>query len=210
MEKVSPTRMNLLSKRDEIKQVSDGIELLRNKRDVLLREFFLTVKPLRAMRGQFSSSAQRAVSSLALSLGFDGKEILAAQSLAAQKELEVDLTEKNLWGVRVPQLDAKMPDARAAPGGIDISLHAGDARERFVEFIQLAFKVLPEEVKSKRLGKEIKSTSRKINYLEKYVLPGLFHQIQYIRETLEERESEDIFRLRRIKKKKACAGNDEG
>lgn len=201
MERVSPTRMNLLSKREEIKQVRDGIALLRNKRDVLLREFFSMIKPLRAMLGQFSSSAQRAVSSLALSLGFDGKESLTALSLAARKELEVELTEKNLWGVRVPRLDAKTPDTRAAPGGIGVSLHAGDTRERFAEFIQLAFKVLPEEVKSKRLGREIKSTSRKINYLEKYVLPGLFHQIKYIRETLEERESEDIFRLKRAKKK---------
>lgn len=80
-----------------------------------------------------------------------------------------------------------------------VSLHIENTQQNFSRFIKLALKVLPEEIKLKRLGKEIKSTSRKVNFLEKYVLPILFNQIKYIQETIEEREHEDIFRLKRVK-----------
>lgn len=87
-------------------------------------------------------------------------------------------------------------------GEVDVSLHINNTQDKFTEFVKLALRVLPEEVKLKRLGKEIKATSRKVNHLEKYVLPGILDQIKYIQETLEEREREDIFRLKRLKGKK--------
>lgn len=87
-------------------------------------------------------------------------------------------------------------------GEVDVSLHINNTQDKFTEFVKLALRVLPEEVKLKRLGKEIKTTSRKVNHLEKYVLPGILDQIKYIQETLEEREREDIFRLKRLKGKK--------
>ena len=40
MEKVSPTRMNLLIKKDQIAIASEGLELLRSKRESLVKEFF--------------------------------------------------------------------------------------------------------------------------------------------------------------------------
>ncbi len=68
--------MNLLLKKDEIKQVTEGTELLRNKRDVLLKEFFAALEPLFALRSQLESAGKEALFSLILSLGYDGKERL--------------------------------------------------------------------------------------------------------------------------------------
>ena len=56
-------------------------------------------------------------------------------------------------------------------------------------------------IKLKRLGKEIKQTTRKVNSLEKFAIPQLYFQIKFIQEALEEREREDIFRLKRLKKR---------
>lgn len=202
MEIVSPTRMQLLLKRREIKQVSGGIELLRDKRDVLLKEFFSTARPLLALRNQLESTANKAILSLILSLGFEGKEKLTSHSLLPLKDLEVEYIEKNLWGVRVPELKTEISIQKHEFGKIGESLHIDDTRQNFGRFIKLALKVLLEEVKLKRLGKEIKSTSRKVNFLKEYVLPIISNQIKYIQETIEEREHEDIFRLKRIKKKR--------
>lgn len=199
-ERISPTRMNLLLKEEEIKQVTQGIELLRNKRDVLLKEFFSALRPLLALRNQLASTGKEALSSLILSLGFEGKEKLV--SYTAERELEVDLYEQNLWGVRVPELRAEISMGEMEFGEIGESLHISDTKEKFVEFIKLSLRLLPEEVKLKRLGREIKATSRKVNYLEKYVLPERFRQVKYIQEMLEQIEHEDIFRLKVLKRKK--------
>jgi len=209
MERISPTRMNLLLKKKELIQVRDGRELLCNKREVLLKEFFLTIRPLFILRNQLERTTQQAIFSLILAFGFEGKEKLVAHSLSSTGELTVGLSEKNLWGVKIPQLKEEMEWNKIDAGEIGLSLHINQTKEKFVEFIKLALRVLPEEIKVKRLGKEIKSTSRKVNYLEKYILPGILNQIKYIQETLEEIEHEDIFRLKRIKKKKYEEKGDE-
>jgi V/A-type H+-transporting ATPase subunit D len=57
----------------------------------------------------------------------------------------------------------------------------------------------------KRLGREIQKTTRRINALEVMLVPRLGNEIRYIRGSLEEREREDNFRLRRIKNSKETA-----
>jgi len=202
MEKVSPTRINLLLKKAEIKQLIVGTELLRNKKDVLLKEFFSAIKPLSSLRDRLETVGKKALFSLVLSLGFLGKEKLVSCSFATKGDLEVKLGERNLWGLKVPELTTEVNIPPKMFGKIAASTYIEDTQERFVEFLKLCLEVLPEQIKLKRLGKEIRATSRKINYLEKHILPAISAQVKYIQETLNEREQEDIFRLKRIKKKK--------
>jgi V/A-type H+-transporting ATPase subunit D len=201
MEKISPTRRELLLKKEEIKLVKDGIELLRNKKDALLKEFFLSVKALSILRNQLEGIWEEAIISLISLLGFEGKEKVISHSFISVKDIEIEFYEKNMWGVKVPEFKGDLDKFESETGEIDISLHMETTKEKFWNFIKLAMKVLPEEIKIKRLGKEIKSTSRKINYLEKFVLPALYEQIKFIYQTLEELEYEEIFRLKRLKKK---------
>ncbi|MCM8797940.1 MAG: V-type ATP synthase subunit D [Candidatus Omnitrophica bacterium] len=202
MERVSPTRINLLLKKQEIKQLISGIELLRHKKDVLLKEFFSAIGPLSSLYQQLEIASKKALFSLVLSLGFLGKEKILSYGFSPERELEVDLQERNLWGVRVPELKEEVNIKKLEFGKMGTSVYLEDTQEKFAEFLKVSLRVLPEEIKIKRLGKEIKSISRKVNYLEKYVLPALLFQVKYIQESLNEYESQDIFRLKRIKKKK--------
>ena len=51
----------------------------------------------------------------------------------------------------------------------------------------------------KRLGAEIKRTTRRINALNEVVLPTLSHQVREIRLALEERDREEVFRTKRFR-----------
>ena len=53
------------------------------------------------------------------------------------------------------------------------------------------------------LGEEVKKTNRRINALNEYLLPKLRGEVRKISRVLEEREREDTFRLKKIKKKKS-------
>ena len=46
MAKASPTRMNLLSRKSQLELSREGIQLLKQKRDVLMAEFVKLVRPL--------------------------------------------------------------------------------------------------------------------------------------------------------------------
>ncbi len=52
----------------------------------------------------------------------------------------------------------------------------------------------------RRLGSEIQMSRRRVNALEQVLIPDLKKQAKYIRLSIEEREREDLFRLKKVKK----------
>lgn len=200
MKTVNPTRMNLLLKRDEVNTAQTGVSLLRSKRDVLLKEFFTTLKTLLLQREGLDKQAYEATRSLVYALGLEGREKLSSQSLAKTEPPCLEISYRNIWGVKIPEINIEQ---KSGEGEVVEGLAIKEARDNFSDFLYMALRTLPQELKLKRIGQEIKNTTRKVNSLEKYIVPQLRSQIKYIRETLEEREREDIFRLKRLKKKEA-------
>lgn len=202
METVNPTRMDLLLKREEINTATTGAELLRNKRDVLLNEFFSTLKSLMLLRDSLDNQATQASRSLIFALGLEGREKLSSFSFNKYQPKGIEINYKNLWGIKIPQITVQTDNTKQQGDllRIDTGTVIEETKEDFRDFLNLALKVLPQELKLKRLGQEIKNTSRKVNALEKYVIVQLQFQVKFIREALEEREREDIFRLKRLKK----------
>ena len=56
-------------------------------------------------------------------------------------------------------------------------------------------------MKLKRIGQEIKKLIRRINALKELILPPVRSHIREIKNSLEEREHEEIFRIKRFKRK---------
>jgi V/A-type H+-transporting ATPase subunit D len=70
--------------------------------------------------------------------------------------------------------------------------------------------VAGSETRIKKLGSEIKKTTRRVNALEQVVIPRILREISYIKSVLEQREREDIFRLKMIKGKSTAAKAEPG
>jgi V/A-type H+-transporting ATPase subunit D len=75
------------------------------------------------------------------------------------------------------------------------------AQQAFGQFAQALVDVANTETRLRRMGEEIKKTNRRVNALEQVVIPGIRTDMRFIQQALEEREHEDIFRLKRIKGK---------
>ncbi len=94
----------------------------------------------------------------------------------------------------------------SGPGGSTASLVATGgqtlaALRAFRAFAEALVQVANTETRLRRIGEEIKKTTRRVNALEQVVIPGLNQQVRYIRQVLEQREREDNFRLKKIKQK---------
>lgn len=59
-EQVSPTRSTLLAKRDQKRLAIQGVDLLKNKRDALIAEFFSLVKDSLSAREALQNAAKEA------------------------------------------------------------------------------------------------------------------------------------------------------
>ncbi len=205
MEQVSPTRMNLLQRKAQIKLAQQGADLLKKKRDALLQEFMAEVQPLLQARSKTQEEIDKAITSLIVSLAVDGPEQVESAALACAKELSIDIKDKNIWGIRVPEVKAGRITRSLFERGYSItgtSSRIDATAGEFESVVEQIIKMAPIEIKLKRLGQEIRKTSRRVNALEQVLIPNLVVQMRFIRDTLEERAREDVFRLKRLKNKK--------
>ena len=206
MEQVNPTRTELLNRRSRIRLAQQGAELLRGKREALVREFLTELPGFNEARESMRRSLVRAKRALIRALSLDGPEAVASAGLAAQRDIVLGLEERNIWGVRVVNVTTSYrgrtpAERRFTP--FDTSARIDESAERFEEVLAEIVRVAPLDRKMRRLAEEIRKTSRRVNALEQRLLPELHEQVRFIRATLDQREREDVFRLKRLKKKHA-------
>jgi V/A-type H+-transporting ATPase subunit D len=134
----------------------------------------------------------------------DGRGALETAALFREDQIKIEISKDINWGVEIPKITAieGLGGEFREKHSHGNSLRIFETRDRFEKILQLLFELAPLEASLKRLGKEIQKTSRRINALEVMLMPRLQSEIRFIRGTLEEREREDSFRLRRIKNKK--------
>ena len=138
------------------------------------------------------------------SRSIDGWEGIDPAVFLQDKKVRVDIKKEVNWGVEIPiiddieGLDSHFKETYSPA----ITLRIFETKDRFKKVVRDILELAPLEASLKRLGSEIRKTTRRINALEEMLMPKLRNEIRFIRSTLEEREREDNFRLRRIKNKK--------
>jgi V/A-type H+/Na+-transporting ATPase subunit D len=199
---VAPTRSNLLQRRDQLKLAIRGADLLKRKRDALIGEFFKLVKVALEARRELTKASQEAYLSLFLANAWDGPEAVRSLSLAESGALEVEITVQNLFGVKVPQVQPPSFDDGELPfSPVEAGARTLDAAAQFRALTEALVKVAATETRLRRIGEEIKKTSRRVNALEQLVIPNIGRQIKGIRSVLDQRALEEVTVLKRIKSK---------
>ena len=204
MENVSPTRMNLLGRKAQVSLAKQGVDLLKKKRDALVTDFFVVVKNSLASRESLNQTSQQAVDLLNLAAAIEGRQPLESSALPGRRDIRLNVSEKNVWGIKIPELSAnsvvrdQFARGYSPTVATSRSIKTTDAFEKLTDLLIV---VAGSETRLKRLGAEIKKTTRRVNALEQVVIPRIFREMSYIKGVLEQREREDIFRLKMIKKK---------
>ena len=204
MERVPPTRMGLLGTRARRRTAWKGVGLLRSKRDALASDFFKLVHGLIEGRELLEGSLRKAAKALTLARAIEGEETLVSLALAGAREIPVEIERQKIWGIPTPEVSAprllRATDARgASPQGT--SLGAAEAARAHEEALEILLNICSREIRVRRLGEEIRKTSRRINALEQFMIPRLDGEVSRIELALEEREREDLARLKRFKAK---------
>ncbi|TMI79177.1 MAG: V-type ATP synthase subunit D, partial [Bacillati bacterium ANGP1] len=134
----------------------------------------------------------------------EGREVLEAAALADPRRLEVEIETKNVWGTRIPTITTDSVRRTILARGQDpvaVTARTVESADQFEEVLEAVLEVASTEVTLRKIGEEIKKTTRRVNALEQVVIPRIRGEIRFIRDVLEQRAREDVFRLKRIKKK---------
>lgn len=203
MEQVHPTRMELMKKRAQIKLAEQGRDLLREKMDALIQEFFHIMVSVSKSREELEIAADAAQRSLCVAEAVDDLVALKSASFATKRVLSVDIRGKNIMGVPVPLVERKTVALSVLERGysmIGTSGRIDEAAERYEAELDLIIGLAETETSLRRLGDEIQMNRRRVNALEQVLIPELKRQAKYIKLAIEEREREDLFRLKKVKK----------
>ena len=208
MDNVAPTRMNLLAHKAQIRFAADGVQLLEGKREALLKELIERAKELRTLRNQLHKMGRAALASLAIARAVRGTPEVCSAGVAARRELQLDVKTEKVWGLSLGNIGryniVRTPNERGT-GLIDVGSQIVEASESSEKMLEQLLVCAPKESNLLIIGEEVRKVSRRINALNEYLLPKLREEMRTIARVLDEREREETFRLKRIKKKKADA-----
>ena len=97
--------MELIRKNAQIKLAEQGRDLLREKMDALIREFFHVMESVSKSRGELEILSDSANHSLLIALAVDDPVTLKSASFATRRGTTVDIKGKNVMGVPVPIIE---------------------------------------------------------------------------------------------------------
>jgi len=204
MSDTTPTRSNLLALKGEKFLATEGSSLLKNKRDALVKDFFRFVSDCVALREGLEKDVNDAMGAFVVAKALVGEGALRSFAFASRRTISLDMSVENIWGLGVPRIEEKGLKRRLDERGVSPigeSPWTMDVAKRFEEVVTEIVEIASRETKLKMLGEEIKMTTRRINALDEMIVPEITRQIRRITTVLEEREREDIYRLKRFKKR---------
>ncbi len=204
MEQVRATRAELLAKKNQIALARQGRDLLKEKRNALLQELMRTAEQVMRSSDELGRNVGDAAMALALAEALDGPEAVRSAAFAARGQVTLEVTGSNIMGVAVPVIEQKSV-ARGSLGRgyslVGVSSRLEAAAEAFETLLDFIIGLASSEMRLRRLAEEIGRTTRRVNALDNVLIPRLEAQRDYIQMVLEEREREDLFRLKRVKVK---------
>ncbi len=203
-EKANPTRMELLKTKSRIKLAKNGHNLLKQKRDALIMEFFKILKKAKDLRGELNEKMGEAYKSLSIAHAYHTTFELESIASSLEQDLGLEVKSRNVMGVRIPEIKEEIEEKKFGERGYSVmgtSAKVDDVVEDFGSVLRIVVTLAETETAIKRLIKEIEKTKRRVNALEFVVIPRLEKQRDDIIFRLEEMERDSFVSLKVIKKR---------
>jgi len=199
---IAPTRMELLKLRQRVSLAQKGHDLLREKMDALVIEFFGIVRSIGEVRVKTMQQLSSAYRALSICFAMQGTIETYQAAREARKDVEVDISTRHVMGILVPVMAAKPVERHALARGYSVyatSSALDEASREFEKALESLIKLAELEEGARAIALELEKTKRRVNALEYVILPSLKSMVKFISMRLDEMERENFSRLKRIK-----------
>jgi len=197
--RANPNRMELLKLRRRGDVARRGHKLLKDKLDELMKEFQARISDNRRLRRDVERELAAAFGLFALARAEAGSGVLDSALMAAEPMPLLEVTEKSLMSVRVPQFSlAELPE----PGGYSLATTPAVLDAALGKLAQVAPRLIELAEREKAielLAGEIERTRRRVNALEYVLIPTIDATVRDITMKLDEAERSNLTRLMKVK-----------
>lgn len=202
MENIAPTKANLISAQNSLEFSQKGFELLDKKRNVLIRELMSYVDLSKELQQRINvtfTEAYDALRNANITMGIREVEDIAS---TIPEATDYKVIFKSVMGVEVPVIKFEEKDIVPKYTFYKTNSAMDIAYEKFNQIKYLIYTLAQVENAVYKLAIEVKKTQKRANALENIQIPRFKAIIKDISSVLEEKEREDFFRLKVVKKKK--------
>jgi V/A-type H+-transporting ATPase subunit D len=176
-------------------------KIVKDRLSILVMEFMQTVRECASIKESLLDEFAEAYKGLSLSTGYHGYMNLEQELMVSEKDIRINAGTRNVAGVRMPIFEIEKSESLQAKSRpmIDTS----SILDRSIELSQKCLETLIQLAELQNsldlLGTEINKVKRVNNALEFIVIPGIDATIKYLTMKFEERDREEVARLKYVK-----------
>ena len=199
---VAPTKSNLLITKEQLAVSTNGYELLEEKREILVRELMSLVEQVKLLEDEIQQAIDEAYPAFKRMLMIDGADQVERISHAIHYDFEMTERVEVVGGMQFETIDVELPKKELFYSFLGTYANTDEVIVKFFNLLSLLTQMASIRTIVWRLAEEVKRTQRRVNALDKMIIPQATETIKYIESVLEERERENVFVLKALKKKK--------
>jgi len=200
-EQIAPTKSNLLRVKERLAIAMEGYDLLEQKREILVMELMQKVEQVKLLEKDLDTCLETAYPALKRMLIAMGRE--RADRLSRGIKYNFQLEEKRVVcaGMKLPSLEVRLPEAKLKYSPANSFAECDETVLEFFKLLKVLTELAAVRTIAWTLAREVRKTQRRVNALEKMVIPSARDTKVYIEGALEERDRDSFFTSKLLKKK---------
>ena len=200
---IAPTKSNLLAMKEQLAISTNGYELLEEKREILVRELMHLVEKVKLLEKQMDKAVNQAYPAFKRMLMVDGADQIQRLSHGIHYDFHMNEKKVTIGGMGFSSIDVELPQQELFYSFNGTDANTDDTVSKFFDLLSILTQMASIRTIVWRLADEVKKTQRRVNALDKMIIPQTTETKTYIESVLEERERENVFVLKALKKKNA-------
>ena len=201
-ENIAPTKANLMTAQVALDFSKKGYELLDKKRNVLIREMMSFMDRAKVIQQKMQKIFKEAYEALIMANITIGINEVNEVAESIPQATEFTILTQSVMGVEIPQIKYEKRELEPYYSFYHTNTALDVALMEFHRVKYLLYELAEIEDSVYKLATEIKRTQKRTNALKNIQIPKYEALVKMISEMLEEKEREDFFRLKVLKKKK--------
>jgi len=190
---VPPTKSSLFQVKADLGIAREGFELLEQKREILVMELMRMVEQVKLLERDLDKRVGTAYASLKRMIVSVGRQASTEISAGVRFSYAVREKQGRLMGIPLPTVEMDMPRMELKYSFMGTYSSCDRTMVEFFELLRLLARMAEIRTMVWRLAKEVRKTQRRVNALEKVVIPDVLETKVFIGGVLEEREREVFF-----------------
>lgn len=201
MENLAPTKSTLMAAKSSLDFSKKGFELLDKKRNVLIREMMSYVSRAYKLQEEINETFAKAYEALQYANIGSGITNVEDIAMCIEESQDYDILFKSVMGVEIPRIEYEREDPKPKYGFYRSNASIDEAMNEFNKVKYLIYELAEIENSVYKLAIEVKKTQKRANALQNIQIPRFEEIVKFVTGVLEEKEREDFFRLKVVKKK---------